>query len=407
MSCQHEGLISLDTALASYQQIQALEPLSLALNHAHQHVLAEDVFSPVALPLFTQSAVDGYALRYADIAAGQTEFNLIGEIRAGIEEHLELQVGQALRIFTGGRLPDSADTVARQEIITRNDAKIILNQKIELGTDIRYQCEELQQNTLLAQHGQYLNSGLIAALSMAGVQQVTVHRQPKIAVLITGDEVSTELDNAAKVFDANSPMILSWLREQGLSNVDLQHVIDDRQQLESALSHALEHYDLVITTGGVSVGDYDLIRPVSMALGAEEIFWQVAQKPGKPLYFAKYQQQKQQRCYLIGLPGNPAAVLTCLAVHVATILRALQGANQVQPLWQQASIDPTQLKTDSREQLLRMKLSCSTQGQLHLTPLKKQQSHMLSNLNQANVIARVPSRQLDQQAATVLDFIYL
>lgn len=240
--------------------------------------------SPVALPLFTQSAVDDYALcYYADIAAGQTEFTLIGEIRAAIKEHLELESSQSLRIFTSGRLPDSGDTVARHEILERHQNRIVLKQIIPSGADIRYQGEELQQNTLVAQHGHYLYSGLIAALSTAGVQHVTVHRQPKIAVLITGDEVSTTLDNTAKVFDANSPMILSWLREQGLSNIDLQHVIDDRQQLESALSHALEHYDLVITTGGVSVGDYDLIRPVSMALGEEEIFWQETQKTGKPL----------------------------------------------------------------------------------------------------------------------------
>lgn len=406
MSCQHQDLISLDDALASYQKIQPLQSISLALLNAHQHVLADNVFSSVALPLFTQSAVDGYALRDADITVGQIEFELIGEIRAGVEQHFELQTGQALRIFTGGRLPDSADTVARQEIVNRDQNKIFLNQKIALGADIRYQGEELQQGTILAEHGQYLNSGLIAALSMAGVQQVRVHRQPKIAVLITGDEVGTILDNAAKVFDANSPMILTWLKEQGFEDVDLQHVVDDEQQLESILSHALNHYDLVITTGGVSVGDYDLIRPVSMALGAKEIFWKVAQKPGKPLYFADYQQD--QHCsYLIGLPGNPAAVFICLAVHVATILRALQGAHQIEPQWQQAHVDPSQIKIDSREQLLRMKLSCSPYGQLQLISLKKQQSHMLSNLNHANVIARIKPYQTKDKQTTTVDFIYL
>ncbi|OUY07061.1 molybdopterin molybdotransferase MoeA [Acinetobacter populi] len=410
MSCEHGNLISLDEALAHYYQIQSLSSCDLSLLQAHQHILADDVVSPVALPLFTQSAVDGYALRQSDIAAGQTEFELIGEIRAGIEEHFELEAGQALRIFTGGRLPESADTVARQEIVSRNQNKIVLTQKIAVGADIRYQGEELKQGTLLAQRGQYLNSNLIAALSMAGVQHVTVHRQPKIAVLITGDEVSTQLDNDAKVFDANSPMILTWLKEQGLQQVDLQHVVDDRQQLEFALSHALNYYDLVITTGGVSVGDYDLIRPVSMALGAEEIFWQVAQKPGKPLYFARYQanqQLTQQRSYLIGLPGNPAAVLIGLTIHVATILRALQGASQIQPIWQKATVDLSQIKTDSREQLLRMKLSCSAHGQLQLIPLKKQQSHMLSNLNQANAIARIKAGPAHAQHSNLVEFIAL
>lgn len=406
MSCQHNGLISLDEALSNYQQIQMLDTIDLALINAHQHILAEDVKSPASLPLFTQSAVDGYGIRFADIQLGQKEFNVIGEIRAGIEQDFELQAGQALRIFTGGRLPNSADTVARQEIVIRNQNRIILDQPLAAGTDIRYQGEELQQGTLLAQRGQLLNSGLIAALSMAGVQDVTVYRQPKIAVLITGNEIGNQLDNMAKVFDANSPMILTWLKEQGMTQIDLQHVIDDEEKLKIALEQALKNYDLVITTGGVSVGDYDLIRPVSMALGVKEIFWQVAQKPGKPVYFANY-QHAQHRSYLIGLPGNPAAVLICLAVHVASILRALQGANQILPEWQKAGLDLSSLKVDSREQLLRMHLSITSEGQLHLAPLAKQQSHMLSNLNKANVIVRIKAQRLNFNPLNIVDFIYL
>lgn len=391
--CDHAGLISLDQALQHYLQVKPLPVIRLPLVDALHHVLATDVTSPVALPLFSQSAVDGYALRQQDIDAGIREFTLIGEIRAGIEQHTELQPGQTLRIFTGGRLPASADTVARQEIVSRELDRISLNHIISLGTDIRYQGEELKQDTLLAEQGQKLNVGLIAALSMAGVSQVQVYKSPKITVLITGDEVSQthQLDNQAQVFDANSPLLASWLRQHGYADFVIQHVIDEEQILKAAMEQALQHYDVVLTTGGVSVGDYDLIRPVSLALGAQEIFWQVAQKPGKPLYFASYQHSvTQHQSYLLGLPGNPAAVLIGLYIHVSSLLNSLQQQQQPLPNWQSGILQQP-LRADSREQLLRMQVSSNAQGQLELQPLKKQQSHMLSNMAHANALVRIPA----------------
>ncbi|MEB3766700.1 molybdopterin molybdotransferase MoeA [Acinetobacter sp. MD2] len=401
MSCSEHGLLSLDQALATYTTVKKQAQLQIALSHAHCHYLAEDVMSTIALPLFTQSAVDGYALKSEDVAAGLTTFKLVGEVRAGVSQQLEIQSGECLRIFTGGRVPESADTVARQEIVTADAATIHLNECLKQGADIRYQGEELQVGACLARRGQYLNSGVIAALSMAGVQQVNVFAQPKIAVLITGDEVSQSLENDAQVFDANAPMILAWLKEQGYQNVTLQHVIDDEAVLSQVLQDALQKHDLVITTGGVSVGDYDFIRPVSLALGAKEIFWKVAQKPGKPLYFAQYQHLNRS-AYLIGLPGNPAAVFVCLALHVTTLLKALQGIAHPQPQWQRALLNDT-VRLDSREQLLRMKLDVNQQGQRIVSKLKKQQSHMLSNLSEANVIVRIPTQTLAESPLEYVD----
>ncbi len=407
--CSHEGLINLDQALNAYLQTIPLASIQISIADALNHVLAEDVLSPVSLPLFTQSAVDGYALRQVDIDAGIRQFELIGEIRAGIEQCFELLQGQALRIFTGGKLPASADTVARQEIISRNQQSIVLNQPITVGTDIRYHGEELQQGTLLAEKGQLLSVGMIAALSMAGVRLVQCVKKPKIAVLVTGDEVSQSqqaLQNGAQVFDANSPLIASWLKQNGYDDFVLQHVIDDAEILQAALKYALDHFDVVLTTGGVSVGDYDLIRPISQQLGAQEIFWQVAQKPGKPLYFASYQRQENgQSSYLLGLPGNPAAVFIGLYIHVSTLLNRLQGLSNPLPDWQ-IGILTESLRPDSREQLLRMRINSNHQGQLILSLLKNQQSHMLSNLAQANALVRVPQNTVIQEPQ-VLKFIFI
>lgn len=415
--CSHEGLISLDEALGSYASVKRLPVIKLSLLKAHRHILAQDVISPVELPLFDQSAVDGYALRQEDINAGMRKFELIGEIRAGIQQQLTLHAGQSIRIFTGGKIPCGADTIARQEIVQREQHHIELMQPINAGTDIRYQGEELAIGTILAKQGDQLNSGLIAALSMAGVQQVDVHRQPNIAVLITGDEISSQRNHEAQVFDANGPLISSWLAEQGYSQIHIQHVNDELEPLRQALHDALHHYDLVLTTGGVSVGDYDLIRPVAMQLGAQQIFWQVAQKPGKPLYFASFQHfqnfnsqdhnpqdpnpQDRHQSYLLGLPGNPAAVLIGLHLHVKTLLNYLQNHQNPSPPWQTGQM-ATDLKADSRERLLRMQRSIDRHGQNHLTILPKQQSHMLSNMALASALVRIPAYQTITQGSTAL-----
>ncbi|AOA58579.1 molybdopterin molybdotransferase MoeA [Acinetobacter larvae] len=410
-----QDMISIDQAFEFYEQYSVSSIYTCPLSEAHRHYLAQDVISQIALPLFDQSAVDGYALSSQDILDGIRQFELLGEIRAGVRNSVAVTTGQCLRIFTGGLLAAGTDSVARQEIVSLAHGKIQLHQTIEKGCDVRYQGEELGVGTVLARRGQWLNSGLIAALSMAGVTQLSVYRRPRIAVLITGDEVATTYDPAQysrvgdppktsidredhHVYDANAPMILTWLQAQGYAGIYLEHVADNHEAVQRALSNALNHYDVVISTGGVSVGDYDLIRPVSKTLGAEEIFWKVAQKPGKPMYFARY-QHAGRHCYLLGLPGNPAAVWVALWVHVATLLNALQGCPSARPRWQMAKLKTGNiLKMDSREQLLRMRLDVDAHGQGIVSTLHKQQSHMLSNLATANVIARIPIFNDPQQA---------
>src|SRR5690606_1565920 len=161
----------------------------------------------------------------------------------------------------------------------------------------------------LAVCSQKLYGGAIAALRMAVLKQVSVYRYPKIAVVITGDEVASSIEdlNSGKIFDANAPLIQAWFQSQG-QNVDILHVSDCESELQLLLNRLKHQYDVILTTGGVSVGDYDFIRPVALKQGFEQIFWKVKQKPGKPMLFAKYRRDDQGYCYLLGLPGNPAAV---------------------------------------------------------------------------------------------------
>jgi molybdopterin molybdotransferase len=403
---ESDGLISVDEAFEKYSaHIQPLPIQEVALAQAHGRILAEDVFSQVDLPLFTQSAVDGYALKQSDIEAGVKEFSLSGEVRAGSVMQTELFSGQAMRIFTGGRLPAGADTVARQEIVEKMSSHIRLTSSLSPHADIRYRGEELKIGSCLAPKGKKVTAGLLAACAMAGVKTVRVYQSPRIAIVITGDEVSKNPDHEAQIYDANGPLITTWLAAQGVTNFECWHVGDNEQQLREVLAHVLNQYDVVLTTGGVSVGDYDLVRPLSQQVGAQEIFWRVAQKPGKPLYFAEYKNKESaQTSYLMGLPGNPAAVFISLPIHVQTVLNLLQGLPRSMPQWQKGWFSG-QLRADSRERFLRVQLGVDASGRITLSPLPKQQSHMLSNLAHANALVRVPANKALNEEA-LLPFLY-
>lgn len=385
------GLITVDQALELIlQHTQVLATERLKLNQALNRYLAEDIYSGINLPLFSQSAVDGYALCTQAAIEPESEFQLIGEIRAGQQDELQLQDGQAVRIFTGAKIPLGTTTVARQEIVQAIDlSRIKITEQLKIHADIRDVGEEISVGQLLANKGQQLSVGAIASLSMAGINTVKVFQYPKVAVVITGDEVAESIEDfvAGKIFDANGPLIEAWF-QQAEQQVEIFHVADTEAAVRNLIQELSASYDLILTTGGVSVGDYDFIRPVALDLGFEQIFWKVKQKPGKPMFFAQLQRNDSSHCYLLGLPGNPAAVYVGMQIYTATLLNALQG-HKSQPNWFNAVLTHD-LKIDARERFLRMSASFE-QSVLRVKSLSKQQSHMLSNLMQANCLVRIPA----------------
>lgn len=385
-----KGLISIDEALALVQtQPKALKVETLPLADGLNRYLANAINSNVDLPSFSQSAVDGYALNSSAENLQDTVYEVIGEIQAGSESYHQLKDGQAIRIFTGGKTPEGTTHVARQEIVAvEANQTIRLTEHISAQADIRFVGEEVQRGQQLADIGQRINIGALAALSMAGVQSIDVFQAPKVAVVITGDEVAETPEDlqAGKVFDANGPLLKAWLQDYGI-DAEILHIADTAAEVTQCFERLKQQYDLIITTGGVSVGDYDFVRPCAFETGFEQIFWKVKQKPGKPLFFAEYTQQAQS-CYLLGLPGNPAAVYVCMQVYGKALLDALQ--NQRQPLQWLSGVLTHDLKSDARERFLRMQ-AYFDQGQLKFQSLAKQQSHMLSNLMQANSLVRIPA----------------
>lgn len=395
------GLITVDQALdLILDKTQALAVGQLALNQALNHYLAEDIYSEINLPLFSQSAVDGYAICAQAELEPNAIFELIGEVQAGHHSTLQLKLGQAVRIFTGAKIPIGTTTVARQEIVkVQSSSTISITENLKIHADIRDVGEEIAIGQLLAKQGQKLSVGAIASLSMAGVKAVQVFQYPKVAAVITGDEIAENVEDVAsgKIFDANAPLIQAWFEASG-QQIKIFHVADTELAVRLLIQDLSERYDLILTTGGVSVGDYDFIRPVTLSLGFEEIFWKVKQKPGKPMLFAQLKREDHSSCYLLGLPGNPAAVYVGMQIYTTTVLNALQGYKQ-QPNWFSALLTHD-LKVDARERFLRMSASFD-QASLKVKSLSKQQSHMLSNLMHANCLVRIPAGKNMQEGQIV------
>ncbi len=394
-------MISLDEALALYaEQLKPLPPVRKKLAQALHHVLAGEVNSQIDLPLFTQSAVDGYAVRAADLDAARADarvkLKLVGEIAAGSPVNQALAAGCAFRIYTGGALPAGADACARQEIVERLADEIALRQPLSVGADTRFRGEEIKRGELIASAGQRIHSGLLAALVMAGNGAALVRPRPCVALLVSGDEVAEAgaTLKPGQIHDANGPLVTAWLAEQGYPLVSSQRVRDEPALLREALAAATDAADVVLTTGGVSVGDRDYIPEVAQQLGYKQVFWKVAQKPGKPLWFGVNAQGKA----LLGFPGNPAAVLIGLHLHAARLLAVLEGERDAPPRWRQGVLT-REIRADARDQLLRVAVESGGDGATRLTPLPKQDSHMLSNLARADGIVWVRGGGAEPHAA--------
>lgn len=380
------ALLPIESTFELYRQsVGRLPTHLLSVELALGSVLAEAAVARIALPRFTQSAMDGYALRAAE---GQAPRTLIGTSAAGEPSPVAVGPGQAVRILTGGVVPEGADAVARQEIVERTGMGIVLRASVRPGEAIRFEGEELAAGSVIAHAGQRITAGLVAAFAMAGIDKVEVYRRPRVAVLITGDEVLRAGEPLAPgmVYDANGPLLRAWFVENGYGEPVVAYVPDDEAALEEALSAALDSADLVVTSGGVSVGDRDFVPSVADRLGVRKVFWKVAQKPGKPLWFGMREGK-----VLLGMPGNPAAVLVCLAVHARAVLGHLEGETTDQPKWRQGVLGAAVEADPERDRLVRMRLT-NEDGLVMLEALPRQDSHMLSNLASAHALVWLPSR---------------
>lgn len=381
-------MITVDEAIARISaSASPLGTETVPTRDALGRVLAAPVHSAHPLPLFDQSAVDGYAVRHADVRSVPATLPMGPIVAAGHQgEHPVLSPGSAARIFTGGLLPTGADTIVRQELTSADGSTVTVHGAVAAGADLRRMGEELEPGARVCEAGVAVSPGLVGALVLAGVQVVTVARRPRIIVLVTGDEIvsaGTPL-GLGQVPDSNGPLIDAVLRRWDTAPVGVGHVGDRFDEVTRTLGAALDDADLVITTGGVSVGDFDFVPGAAASLGVEEVLWKVAQRPGGPLYVGR-----RGDTHLFGLPGNPAAVLVNLHVYVRLALDVMTGLDP-RRRWRRGVVAPGLWRRTDRTFWMRGAVVVDDEGTIRLSELDRQASHMLSNLAVADALVRVP-----------------
>jgi len=318
--CAQPGLLPIEEALARiYRQLQPVaETEAIPLAQALDRVLAEPIAAPINVPGGDNSAMDGYALRLQDCSAALT---VIGQSLAGHPFAAELGAGQALRIMTGALVPAGADTVVMQENVQRNGDQITLTQMPELGENIRRAGEDIKVGSEVIAAGKRLGALDIGLLASLGLSQVIVVRPLRVAILTTGDELlgPGAAPEAGKIYDSNRPLLAALLTRLPVEIMDLGVITDDLSALRNTFNSAMQWADVVISTGGVSVGDADYTKNVLAELGAID-FWKIAMKPGKPFAFGRL-----GKGWFFGLPGNPVSTAVTYHQLVVPGLRYLAG----------------------------------------------------------------------------------
>jgi molybdopterin molybdotransferase len=324
----------------------AVPPEVLPVPRALGRVLAGDVQAPFDVPPADNSAVDGYAVASGDIpVVGTRELEVVGDLAAGAVFGGSLRPGHALRIMTGAPMPAGADTVYPQEVVERAGARVRVG-PIGKGVNVRARGEDVEAGGIVLEAGSVLRPSELGLITSLGIWQVEVHRRPRVALLSTGDEIAEPgaPRRPGQIYDANRFTLRGSIEQCGGEALDLGIVPDERDALTERLREAAAMADVVLTSGGVSVGVYDLVKAVLAELGTID-FWQVAMQPGRPLAFGRI-----GRATFFGLPGNPVASLLAFMLFVRPALYKLAGRRRLFPAtWQARALERLGKKTGRRE----------------------------------------------------------
>lgn len=358
---------------------------TVRLDAANQRVLGTDVIAPISLPPFDSSAMDGYAVRSQDCVFGTESLRVVGTSFAGKPFTGILGDGEAVRIFTGAAVPSSTDAVVIQEDTDRDGDVIALRTTVRAGENIRPAGHDVNKGELLLALGAKLGAFEIGWLAACGIADVAVTRRIRVAIFSTGDELQapgTPLA-AGQIYDSNRATLKELLRAKAVTIRDLGCLPDDPATIEETIRSLVDEVDVIVTSGGVSVGDADYVRPVIDKLG-ELTFWNVALKPGKPIAFAKL-----GNAWFLGLPGNPVSTVVCYLLFVAPAIDALSGMSVAAPLTLSATLMEPLRHAPGRREYQRGVLFREN-GDIRVASAGDQSSNRLSSLAAANCLIIVP-----------------
>jgi molybdopterin molybdotransferase len=386
-------------------RIPVLDSEQVDLLQALDRVLAEEVRAVRDVPPFTNSAMDGYALRASDIRSATPEhpvgLRLLGEVRAGFPAPLAVVSGSAIRIMTGAMLPEGADAVVRVEDTAEADGSVEIRVPVGSGVNVRAAGTDVAEGSIVAAPGRSVTPGLIGVLASAGRKTVRCIRKPRVRVLTTGDELREAGDplRPGEITNSNRYTLLAALAASGAIGLDAGVAPDERAALTERLEEAGDG-DLVLTTGGVSMGAYDLVRSLLEERDAVD-FWQVALRPGKPLVFGSFRGVP-----LIGLPGNPVSALVGFELFVKPSLRQMQGRKDPGPTLLPATTEERLTAIPGLEQYLRG-VARRDSGRLLVRLTGNQGSHVLRSMADANCLVRVLPGEGELAAGTPVEVIPL
>jgi molybdopterin molybdotransferase len=373
------SLPAIDEALALVLEwVQPLVGEDVPVARAAGRVVAEPALAMTDLPPFDSSAMDGYAVRSADTPGLLT---VVGHSAAGKPEPRRLEAGEAIVISTGAVVPDGADAVVPVE---RTSGEVEV-EPVSPGDNVRPRGGDARTGDVIVESGDVLRPAQLGALAAAGIATVRCTRRPRVSVLATGSELRAPGETLApgEIYESNTVLLAAQLASAGAEVTVIPAVSDDEAATRAALERGLGS-DVLVTSGGVSVGPHDLVRGALAELGAEEIFWRVAVKPGKPIAFAV-----RGGTLIFGLPGNPVSSLVGFELFVRPALLALQGAREPGPAYLPGRLGADVRRTENRDELVRARTRIEG-GAVVLEPLTGQESHMIVRSAAASALVLVP-----------------
>ena len=384
------ALMPVADALAAI--LAGAEPLAeemIALDDAFHRVLARDVAALRTQPPQAMSAMDGYAVRAADAAKMQARLKVIGEVAAGRPFARAVGPGEAVRIFTGGVVPDGADAVIIQEDTVADGGNITITEAAIAGRHIRPAGVDFRQGDVLLSAGGRLTDRDLSLAASMNYPELPVRRRPKVVLLATGDELVMpgSMPGPGQIVYSNGYALRALARTEGAETIDLGIAADTIEATTAGIRRARDSgADILVTTGGASVGDHDLVQESLRAEGVAMAFWQIAMRPGKPMMHGRLGAMR-----VIGVPGNPVSSYVCTLLFVVPLIRALSGRKFVHHVRESAVLGRDVGPNDRREDYLRARLEERADGTLIATPVNHQDSSLLANLSAAQaLVIRAP-----------------
>ncbi len=359
--------------------------------------VSQDIYAPIDVPSFDNSAMDGFALNYQQ---GNSSYKIISQIQAGDSALYRLNTDETARIFTGAPMPQGADTVIQQELVEIHNDEISFDENnIFKGVNVRLRGSQCKQGDKILLSGSKITPGSVALLSSVGMRKIRVHQQPKVALIVTGNELIEpgKTLQHGQIYNSNEPAVLSYLALLGITNTISVQVRDNLFDVQYQLSRALQQCDVLIITGGISVGEYDFVYQALINENVKPLFYKVKQKPGKPLFIGMKENK-----HIFALPGNPAAVLSCINQYVKPCLLGMRGEKESFRPSVLLPLSHNYTKKTPLTNILKAKVSHS-----EATILSGQDSFNLQSFSEVNAFVVLYEEDASKQKGEKVEVYYL